>query len=88
VSLPEVTRSDRRQFERRNMKEMTWIFNPGTGDLVECFVLNISAVGASLEALGADALPDRLHLLMLSEEYSLECDVKWRSKTSLGVTFV
>jgi hypothetical protein len=88
VSLPEVTRSDRRQFERRNMKEMTWIFNPGTGDLVECIVLNISAGGASLEAFGADALPDRLYLLMLGEEYSLECDVKWRSKTSLGVTFV
>lgn len=88
MSVSETELSEQRQFERRQLTELTWIFNPVTNDLVECSIINVSITGASLKVQEADALPDQFYLVMLGEEYSLECDVQWRSKTRLGIKFV
>ena len=78
---------DKRRFGRKKLSEMTWLINPIDGQLNECEILNLSPIGALIETPNAMQLPNYLLILMKGESYSLECIVKWREKTKLGVAF-
>lgn len=77
---------DRREFGRRKADVIAWI-NVRGEPARRCTVLNVSEGGALIEFTGTDRLPDRFNLT-LDSGLKLECDVRHRRGSTVGVEFV
>jgi hypothetical protein len=68
----DVRRAARIRFARQNMT---------------CFVRNLSATGAAIEATNLAAIPDDFHLVLEMESAERNCHVMWRRKGRIGIQF-
>lgn len=63
---------------------------------IPCTIADMSGTGAQLRVTHATAtaynnledIPDRLILILRADRMQVDCEVKWRRKTSLGVRFL
>lgn len=63
---------------------------------IPCTIADMSGTGAQLRVTHATAtaygnledIPDRLNLVLRADRMQVDCEVKWRHKTSLGVRFL
>ena len=63
---------------------------------IQCTVADMSGTGAQLRVTHATAtaynnladIPDRLTLVLRTDRVQIDCEVKWRRTTSLGVRFL
>jgi hypothetical protein len=68
----DVRRTARIRFARQNMT---------------CFVRNLSATGAAIEATNLAAIPDDFRLVLEMESAERRCHVVWRRKNKIGIQF-
>jgi hypothetical protein len=57
------------------------------GGAIDCTVRNISETGAALDVLSPLYIPDRVTLVMQTEQSKRPCRVVWRKERRIGVTF-
>jgi hypothetical protein len=67
-----VARAARISFARRSMT---------------CFVRNLSATGAAVEAADLAAIPDSFNMVLEMESSARRCQVVWRRSNRVGVRF-
>ena len=58
-----------------------------TRERMECNVVDITNSGAQLTVPETSSVPDRFKLYVLPLNTILDCQVKWRQDTKLGVSF-
>lgn len=77
-----------RRTEFRRSVDMSGVceFN-GTQERVDCNVVDITNSGAQLTVPDTGAVPDQFKLYVLPLNTILDCRVKWRHDTRLGVSF-
>ena len=59
----------------------------GTGERMECKVVDITNAGAQLSVPDTGQVPEQFKLYVLPLNTILDCRVKWRQETRLGVSF-
>ena len=80
IDLPEA-----RRVKRQAILDMGLI---RIGDMsVSCVVRNISEAGAALEIGPQGAIPDQFTLIVLPKQKIYSCNVVWRKKRCIGVSF-
>jgi len=57
------------------------------GDAIACTIRNISETGAALDVMSPLYIPDRVTLVMQTEQITRACRVIWRKERRIGVTF-
>jgi hypothetical protein len=57
------------------------------GDAIHCTIRNISETGAALDVLSPLYIPDRVTLVVQTEQLKRACRVVWRKEKRIGVTF-
>ena len=58
------------------------------GDISVCCVLrNLSETGAALDIGPESLVPDRFALIIVRKKKTYSCNVIWRKKTRIGVSF-
>jgi len=78
----------RRSAKRRRVLKGGWLVLGDGSSSIRCFVKDISATGARIEARDLDALPVGGLKLTLSDGETLEGEVVRRSGLELGIRFV
>ena len=86
ISVLKGERDERRRNARIKTLRRSRILHGDDGKGMRCFISDISQTGARLRPADADAVPDRF-LLQVEYDLSLICDVKYRSREELGVSF-
>ena len=76
----------RSEFRRSVDMSGVWEFSD-TRERVDCNVVDITNSGAQLSVAESDSLPDQFKLYVLPLNTILDCRVKWRQDTRLGVSF-
>jgi len=78
---------DRRTRNRsRSFKHAKILFNDNKS-VYDAVLRNVTAYGATLEVAKPDLLPEEFRLLIVHENFTVPCAVKWRRGDSLGVSF-
>lgn len=78
---------DRRlSMRRRSLKGAKVAYDSDRG-VLECTVRNQSATGARLSFDDASAVPRQFELVVTGEDAFRRATVRWRSQTTLGVSF-
>ena len=76
---------------RRDQRELTLktgkITTSGSGAVIDCAILNMSASGACLLVSDGAALPQDFHLAIDFTGALHECRVAWRTQHRVGVSF-
>jgi hypothetical protein len=79
--------TDRRTIRRmRTLKGGRIVFNGGYSDF-ECTVRDLSPVGAKLRLGEATGVPNHFELELEHGQPRRKCTVRWRSGSTLGVSF-
>lgn len=77
-----------RRGEFRRSVEMSGVCEfSNTQERLECNVIDITNSGAQLTVPNTEAVPDQFKLYVLPLNTILDCHVKWREETRLGVSF-
>jgi hypothetical protein len=53
-----------------------------------CMVADVSVGGARVRPHGHDVVPARVFLFLAESGQLLECDVRWRQKGEIGLSFI
>lgn len=77
---------DQRQFGRRRALIHAFILS-ARGNRVPCLVRNISTDGALLEVEDSRLIGQRFTLLVDSDQFEADCDVRHRTRQAVGVYF-
>ena len=78
---------DKRKSRRRTMRYSAWLVLEGD-QLVGCAISDISETGARIDVEDADAVPDRVELLLSANGAARrKCQVIWRQPRQIGVRF-
>ena len=85
---PEFSAKEARRFERLQMSERAWIFDPLSRKPYQCTVLDLSITGACIEAVEGVDVPEKLYLVLPGEDQAMDCRVTWRKDTEFGVEFL
>ena len=75
----------RSKTRQRVLKAGTISFNNGA--VISCVVRNISVDGAALEVESQAGIPPEFSLVIRTEQFSENCQVRWRKSKRLGVVF-
>jgi hypothetical protein len=57
------------------------------GGVIDCTVRNISESGAALDVQSPLYIPDRVTLIIPTDQLKRSCRVVWRKERRIGVTF-
>ena len=79
--MDEKRNSDR----RRMLKHATIMFGWAAG--ISCVVRNLSSTGACLQVESHSGIPDTFDLVFDHDKSRRACEVIWRKKLLLGVSF-
>lgn len=77
---------EQRQFGRRRTLIHAMIVTPKGGQM-SCIVRNISQGGALLEVRAPETLPINFKLIISSDRFAADCEVRHRSANGVGVLF-
>lgn len=55
---------------------------------IKCFVVDISDGGARLQLDELQAVPQCLELIIEADDFSVQCEIAWRSENQVGVQFI
>jgi hypothetical protein len=71
---------------QRTLKSGRIVFNDKSS-VLDCTVRNLSARGACLEVTSALGVPASFDLLLDADGSTRRCDIVWKSRNRLGVSF-
>ncbi len=77
---------ERRQFGRRSIVRHAWILT-GAQQRIACCIRDVSDGGAMLELAVPAGLPDRFTLMLEGGANSAVCEVRHKTRSSVGVAF-
>ncbi len=76
-----------RRGEYRRSVEMSGVCEFADGDRMDCKIMDITNSGAQLSVASTQGLPERFTLYILPLNAVLDCTVKWRKDTRVGISF-
>ncbi len=84
--------SDRRIGNRRARSrvrsfKMAKIMFDEDKSIYDAILKNVSAYGATLNVASTESLPDIFKLMIVHDNITVPCQVKWRRSDSIGVAF-
>ncbi len=82
-----TAREERRARPRtRAFKQSKIIFNDGKS-IYDAVLRNVTAYGATLTVARPELLPLDFNLMIVNENFTVPCSVRWRRADTVGVVF-
>ena len=78
---------EQRRHERRHVVVMGRI-DTGSPHLTSCIVRDLTAIGARLKVIHAEALPQHVRLILQPSGYVTQARIVWRGEGCCGVEFL